>query len=35
MGDIQPVEFSSYEAMLERFQQEWLEIVNPTQGKKS
>lgn len=35
MGDVQPVEFSSYEATLERFQQEWLEIVKATQGKKS
>ena len=35
MGDVQPVEFTSYEATLERFQQEWLEIVKATQGKKS
>ena len=35
MGDVQPVEFTSYEAILERFQQEWLEIVMTTQGKKS
>jgi hypothetical protein len=27
MGDVQPVEFSSYEVTVERFQQEWLEIV--------
>jgi len=35
MGDVQPVEFSSYESTLERFQQEWLDIVKATQGKKS
>ena len=34
MGDVQPVEFTSYEATLERFQQEWLEIVKTTKGKK-
>lgn len=35
MGDVQPVEFTSYEVTLERFQQEWLEIVKAIQGKKS
>ena len=35
MGDVQPVEFSSYEVTVERFQQEWFEIVKATQGKKS
>lgn len=34
MGDVQPVEFTSYESTLDRFQQEWLEIVRATQGKK-
>jgi hypothetical protein len=28
MGQVEPVEFESYEATLERFQQEWLRIVN-------
>ena len=35
MGDVQTVEFISYEATLERFQQEWLAIVKATGGKKS
>lgn len=34
MGEIEAVEFVTYEATQERFQQEWLKIVNPTQGKK-
>lgn len=34
MGEVEPVEFVSYEAALERFQQEWLEIVNQAKGKK-
>lgn len=34
IGEIEAVEFVSYEATQERFQQEWLEIVNQTQGKK-
>jgi hypothetical protein len=34
MGEVEPIEFVSYEATLERFQQEWLEIVNQTRGKK-
>jgi len=34
MGEIETVEFVSYEATQERFQQEWLAIVKPTQGKK-
>lgn len=33
MGEIEPVEFVSYEATQERFQQEWLEIVNQTRRK--
>lgn len=35
MGNVQAVEFISYEATLERFQQEWLAIVKATGGKKS
>lgn len=34
MGEIEVVEFISYEATQERFQQEWLEIVNQTRGIK-
>jgi hypothetical protein len=34
MGEIEAVEFVSYEATLERFQQEWQEIVKATRGKK-
>jgi hypothetical protein len=34
MGEFEAVEFVSYEATQERFQQEWLEIVNQTRGKK-
>lgn len=34
MGQVEAVEFVSYEATLERFQREWLEIVKPTRGKK-
>jgi hypothetical protein len=30
MGEITSVEFNSYEATLERFQEEWLEIVKAT-----
>lgn len=33
-GKIEAVEFISYEATLERFQQEWLEIVNQIRGIK-
>lgn len=33
MGKIEAVEFVSYEATQERFQQEWLEIINQTQVK--
>ena len=35
MGEVSEVEFISYEATLEKFQQEWLEIVKATRGKKS
>ncbi len=34
-GDVEAVEFVSYEATLERFQQEWLAIVKATGGKRS
>lgn len=34
MGGVEAVEFVSYEATLERFQQEWLEIVNQLRGKQ-
>lgn len=34
MGEIEAVEFVSYAATQERFQQEWLKIVNQTRGKK-
>jgi len=35
MGKVQAVEFVSYEATLERFQQEWAEIVKLNRRKKS
>ena len=35
MGEITSVEFNNYEATLERFQEEWLEIVMATRGMKS
>jgi hypothetical protein len=35
MGKVTAVEFTSYEDTLEKFQQEWLEIVQETRGKKS
>ena len=35
MGRIEEVAFVSYAATQERFQQEWLEIVKQTRGKKS
>lgn len=34
MGEVAAVEFISYAATLEQFQQEWLEIVKGKQGKK-
>jgi hypothetical protein len=34
VGDIEAFEFVSYEATQKRFQQEWMEIVNQTRGKK-
>ena len=35
MGEVQAVEFTSYEAILERFQNEWTQIVKSKRGKKS
>jgi hypothetical protein len=34
MGAVEPVEFTSYEAALERFRQEWLEVVNRLRGMR-
>ena len=34
MGVVEAVEFTSFEATQERFQQEWQEIINQTRGKK-
>lgn len=35
MGRVEAVEFESFEATQERFQQEWLEIVKTAGGRKS
>jgi hypothetical protein len=35
MGKVESVEFESFEATQERFQQEWLEIVKTAGGRKS
>lgn len=35
MGEITAVAFNSYEETLERFQQEWMEIIKKTRGTKS
>ena len=35
MGEVQAVEFTRYEATLEKFQQEWFEIIKAIQGKRS
>ena len=35
MGRVESVEFESYEAILERFQQEWMQIVKTAGGRKS
>jgi hypothetical protein len=35
LGEIEAVEFVSYEATQDRFQQEWLEVVTQTRGRKS
>ena len=34
MGEVQAVEFTSYEAILEKFQQEWVEIIKVIRGKR-
>ena len=34
MGEVETVDFVSYEATLDRFQQEWLEISGRTREKK-
>ena len=34
MGEVQAVSFTSYQATLETFQQEWLEIAKAMRGKK-
>jgi hypothetical protein len=33
MGEIESVEFVSYEATLDRFQREWVEIANRLRGE--
>jgi hypothetical protein len=35
MGKVEPVTFESYEATLERFQQEWSTIIKSAEGKKA
>lgn len=35
MGEVQPIEFVSYQNTLERFQQEWFAIVRSTQGESA
>ena len=35
MGTIQAIEFVSFEATQQRFQQEWQDIINNYQGKKT
>lgn len=35
MGEVQAVEFTSYAATLEKFQQEWVEIIKVIRGKRS
>ena len=35
MGKVEPVEFESYEATLERFQQEWRKLVKSAGDRKS
>jgi len=34
MGNVKAMAFTNYEAILNRFQEEWLEIVKETRGKK-
>jgi len=35
MGEVTAVDFTSYEATLERFQQEWVEIIKLNRGETS
>jgi hypothetical protein len=35
MGRVEAIDFESYEVILERFQQEWLEIVKSARSRKS
>jgi hypothetical protein len=35
MGTVEAIDFESYEVILERFQQEWLEIVKSARSRKS
>ena len=35
MGKVEAVVFAGFEATQDRFQQEWLEIINQVRGKKS
>lgn len=35
MGEVETVEFVSHEATQDRFQREWLELVNQADGRKS
>ena len=35
MGEVTPIEFTSYELTVELFQQEWLQITKTLKGKKS
>ncbi len=35
MGKVEAIEFESYEAILERFQREWVAIVKSAGGKQS
>jgi hypothetical protein len=35
MGKVEAIEFESYEAILERFQREWVAIVKSAGGRKS
>ena len=34
MGAVEPVQFTTYEETLERFQQEWQQIVKQARGRK-
>lgn len=35
MGTVEPVEFASYEATLDRFQQEWQDVIRTYRRSKS